>query len=32
MASEQAQAAQINEEEVQHEEMNLSFWLYDPMW
>ena len=32
MASEQAQAAQLNEETVQQEEMNLSFWPYDPMW
>jgi hypothetical protein len=32
MASLQTQAAQINEEAGQHEEMNLSFWLYDPMW
>jgi hypothetical protein len=32
MASEQAQAAPNQREAVQHEEMNLSFWLYDPMW
>jgi hypothetical protein len=32
MPSEQAQAAQLNEEAAQQEEMNLSSWLYDPMW
>jgi hypothetical protein len=32
MANEQAQAAQLNEEAVQQEDMNLSFWPYDPMW
>jgi hypothetical protein len=32
MANEQAQAAQLNEEAIQQEEMNLSFWPYDPMW
>lgn len=32
MANEQAQAAQLNEETVQQEEMNLSLWPYDPMW
>jgi len=32
MASEQAQTAPLNEEAAQHEEINLLFWLYDPMW
>jgi len=32
MANEQAEAAQLNEETVQQEQMNLSFWPYDPMW
>lgn len=32
MANEQARAAQLNEEAAQQEEMNLSFWPYDPMW
>ena len=32
MANEQAQAAQMNEEVAQQEEMNLSLWPYDPMW
>lgn len=32
IANEQAQAAQLNEEAVQQEDMNLSLWPYDPMW
>jgi hypothetical protein len=32
MASEQAQAAQLNEEAAQQEELNMSLWPYDPMW
>jgi hypothetical protein len=32
MASEQARAAQLNEETVQQEQMDLSLWPYDPMW
>jgi len=32
VASEQAQSSQLSEKAAQHEEMNPSFSLYDPMW
>ncbi|MBF6568489.1 MAG: hypothetical protein IVW54_06395 [Candidatus Binataceae bacterium] len=32
MANEQAQAAQMNQEAAEQEQMDLSFWPYDPMW
>jgi hypothetical protein len=31
MTSEQAQNRQLYEEAAEHEQLNLSFWLYDPI-